>query len=260
MQNVVFDVTARDFERDVVVRSRDVPVLLDFWADWCGPCRALGPVLEKLAGEFGGGFVLGKIDTEREQELAMAFRVQSIPFCVLFDGGQPVDAFAGALPESEVRRFLERNGVRAVAGEAAPEPAPADPDGPVARLRAGLAAVLRGDCATARERLDGIPEEEPERARARRLLDGLQIWEQPPTGEAAGKPAGVALLAGRERLAGGDLDGAVEAFLDSMQSDKAFAGELARRAAVMTLELMGLEPDGDDRASAFRRRMATLMY
>ena len=255
---VVFDVTAADFQSAVLERSLEVPVLLDFWASWCGPCRTLTPVLERLAADYGGGFVLGKVDTETERELAAAFQVQSIPFVVLIAGGRPVDAFAGALPEPEVRAFLERHGVQPQAAEETPEEAePEDPDAPVARLKAGLAAAGRADVATARERLEGIPEEEPEAARAGRILDGLAIHE---AGFDASAPAAVPLSAGRDALRAGDLDAAVEAFLDSMAVDKAFAEGLARRAAVLCFELMSQEPDGEERATAFRRRMAGLLY
>jgi putative thioredoxin len=101
------DVTAASFEREVLVRSRELPVLVDFWATWCAPCRTLGPILDKLAGELSGRFVLAKVDIDSNPELAELARIQSVPTVLLFVGGRPVDGFMGAQPEAAVRRFLE---------------------------------------------------------------------------------------------------------------------------------------------------------
>jgi putative thioredoxin len=253
-----FDVTVAAFEAEVVVRSSEVPVLLDFWAEWCGPCQTLGPVLEALAEEYGGAFRLGKVDTEREMELAQAFRVQGIPFCVLMVNGQPADGFQGALPDAEVRQFLERNGIVPKVEEASDDAPKADPDAPAERLRDGLASVARGDYSGARDRLAPIPEEEPEYAAAQRLLDGMQALDTPLDGPVV--PAAEAIREGRDRLRSGDFDGAVEAFLESVSADRDYGGGLARRSTVLVFELMGLEADAEDRIALFRRRLATLLF
>jgi putative thioredoxin len=102
----VFDVTEETFNTDVAERSRTTPVIVDLWADWCGPCKQLSPVLEKLANEAAGAWVLAKIDVDANPRLAQAFQAQSIPMVVAIIGGQMVDAFLGAMPESEVRQWL----------------------------------------------------------------------------------------------------------------------------------------------------------
>src|ERR1700689_3585090 len=102
----VFEVTEETFNTDVVLRSRTTPVIVDLWAEWCGPCKQLSPVLEKLANEAGGGWLLAKIDVDANPRLAQAFQAQSIPMVVAIVGGQMVDAFLGAMPEAQVSEWL----------------------------------------------------------------------------------------------------------------------------------------------------------
>ena len=105
----MIDVTLKNFESEVIAASMTQPVLVDFWAPWCGPCKVIGPVLEKLEAEYAGRFMLAKIDSDQEQQLAAAFGVRSIPTCVLVVNGQPVDGFMGAIPEGKLREFLDKH-------------------------------------------------------------------------------------------------------------------------------------------------------
>ncbi|MFM7298932.1 MAG: thioredoxin [Planctomycetota bacterium] len=105
----IVDVTVENFEAEVVRRSMQVPVLVDFWATWCGPCKTLVPILEKVARELAGKLVLAKIDIDKNPEIAELFQIQSVPTVVLMKQGRPVDAFMGAQPEAAVRKLLEKH-------------------------------------------------------------------------------------------------------------------------------------------------------
>ncbi|MGO8958001.1 MAG: tetratricopeptide repeat protein [Streptosporangiaceae bacterium] len=122
---LVIDVTDETFNTDVVARSRTVPVILDLWADWCGPCKQLGPILEKLALESAGGFVLAKVDVDANPQLSAALQVQSIPMVVAVVAGQVADGFLGAMPEAQVREWLGQ--VMRVAEQLGLQPAGAAP-------------------------------------------------------------------------------------------------------------------------------------
>jgi putative thioredoxin len=138
----MIDVTIENFESEAIAASAIQPVLVDFWAPWCGPCKVIGPVLEKLEAEYAGRFKLVKIDSDQEQQLASAFGIRSIPTCVLLVNGQPVDGFMGAVPEGKVRELLDKHVPAATeaAEDEIVEEAPADLD-PQARLEKFRQAV-----------------------------------------------------------------------------------------------------------------------
>jgi putative thioredoxin len=126
----MIDITLENFESDLIGASVNTPVLLDIWAEWCGPCKQLGPVLEKLEEEYNGRFILAKVNADEQQEIAgqlsQMFGVRSIPFCVMFVGGQPVDGFVGALPAEKIREFLSKHVPSEGEVEAADETAEAE--------------------------------------------------------------------------------------------------------------------------------------
>ena len=105
----MMNVTGENFDAEVIAASMQTPILIDFWAPWCGPCKVIGPLLEKLETSYGGRFKLVKIDSDQEQELSQAFGIRSIPTCILMFQGKPVDGFMGALPEGQIKEFLDKH-------------------------------------------------------------------------------------------------------------------------------------------------------
>lgn len=156
------------FEKDVLERSRSVPVLVDFWAPWCAPCRALGPVLERMAAQAAGRWELVKVNTEEQPELAAAMSISSIPAVKLFVNGDVVDQFVGALPEREIRKFLDK---------ALPSPNAKD-------LAAAEQVLARGNPLAAAELLEPIVSQEPGNTPARVLLAQALLGVAPQRVEA----------------------------------------------------------------------------
>ncbi|HJR73247.1 MAG TPA: thioredoxin [Luteimonas sp.] len=279
----VLDVTTERFETEVLQKSLQTPVLVDFWADWCGPCKTLGPILEKLAGEYNGGFLLAKVDTEREQQIAAAFQIRSIPTVFLVQGGQLVDAFQGALPEGQVREFLKHHGIEPVPANdeiAEAAPAPADPHAEVMRLRKAietepdkaehkldlaLALLQTGGAHEAEQLLDGLPanlstDDRAVKARARLGFAGLlKDAPAPEVLEAAvaSDPNDLRArhLLGVHRLVGGQSEAALEHFLEMLRRDRAFQDGLAKKTLIDAFRVI----EDEDLVGSYRRKMSSLL-
>jgi putative thioredoxin len=245
---MIKDVSEADFERDVIERSKEVPVVVDFWAAWCGPCRALTPVLEKAVTARAGEVELAKVDTDANQRISAAFGIQGIPAVKAFKDGKVVDEFTGALPPAQVERFFDRlvpteaERLVAAGGEEnlrrALELEPARTEAAVA-----LARLLadRGEREEALKVLDHRPG-----FAAEGLLARLRLEEDPAVAEAFGR------LDAGEQEAG--LDGLIAAIADADDSDRK---DLLRQAVVGALEELGVE---HPLARDARRKLAAALY
>ena len=281
----VFDATAANFETEVIQRSLQVPVLVDFWATWCGPCKTLGPILEKLAAEYGGAFVVAKVDVDKEQELAAAFQIRSVPTMVLVKDGQMLGAIPGALPEGELRKVLDQVGVQPAAntGQAAIEDVPAapvDPHEDVMRLRKDIEAapdkaelkldlalaLLRTGAATEAEHLiDALPanlatDDRAVNARARLGFAAL-LKDAPPveTLRAAidANPGDLRArhLLGAHAIVEGNPEAGLQQFMEMLRRDRAYEDGLPRKALIDAFRII----DDQDLIGRYRRQMSSLL-
>ena len=295
----MIDVTVENFETEVIAASQSVPVLVDFWAPWCGPCKSLGPVLEKLETDYGGRFKLVKVNSDDEQELASAFGIRSLPTCVLLINGQPVDGFMGAQPEGKVREFLDKH-VPAGA-EAEPEIAEEEEEAPVEedaesileKFRHALAADPADDGArfgyvkalmTAGRSDDAKVAFAPVIAKAAldRRLDALQRWMKADDFAQGG--ADIAALevriAADRRDFGARFDraqllmaqqawtAAMDELLEILMRDKGWSEDLARKTYIAILEIIqppavkvadGQVPPEDATVAGYRRRLSSVV-
>lgn len=278
----VFDATTETFETEVLRKSLEVPVLVDFWATWCGPCKTLGPILEKLAGDYNGAFLLAKVDVDKEQQIAAAFQIRSVPTVFLVKDGQIVDGFPGALPEGQLREFLASHGVQpAEAAEAQAEEIPLDPQQQVAALREAVAAepdkdelkldlvlalLKTGEAAEAERLLDALPANlatDDRAVKARARLGFAAALKDAPAPESL--RAAIAAnaddlrarhLLGVHALVAGDSEAALEQFLEILKRDRAFEDGLARKSLIDAFRVI----EDDALVSQYRRKMSSLLF
>jgi putative thioredoxin len=281
----VFDATAATFEDTVIRASMDTPVLVDFWATWCGPCKTLGPVLEKLAADYHGAFRLAKVDVDKEQELGAAFQIRSVPTVMLVKDGQLVDGFPGALPEGQLREFLTHHGIvpAAPVEEAVVEDVPAaplDPHAEVMRLRKAieaepdkdelkldlaLALLQTGAAGESQQLLDALPanlatDERTVTARAR--LDFAALLKDAPPAEVleaaiASDPTDLRArhLLGVRKLVSGDAEAGLAQFIEMLRRDRAYGDGLARKSLIDAFRVV----EDADVVSRYRRQMSSLL-
>jgi putative thioredoxin len=282
MSEFHFDVSLQDFEARVIVPSAETPVLIDFWAEWCGPCKVLKPMLEKLAEEYAGRFLLAKIDADANPELCQYFNVRSIPAVFVLAGGQPRDAFTGALPEAELRAFIDRHALppvldlRAEAAQRAEEgdwqgalailtrATQENPEDEGARLDAveALLELKRKEEAKALLALDYTRETERCRALKTRLALGENAENIAPLlQKLADNPADhAARLALAQAYAGnGQYEEAMEAALEVVRQDRAFEDGLGRRTLLELFEALGGNEHYDDIVRKYRRALSALL-
>ncbi|MGN6609780.1 MAG: tetratricopeptide repeat protein [Jatrophihabitans sp.] len=272
--DVVIDVTEATFQTAVLDRSFQVPVLLDLWADWCQPCKQLSPVLEKLAREGAGAWVLAKIDVDANPRISQALQVQSIPTVFAVIGGQLVPGFQGALPEAQLREFVQAvlqagqeaglsgGGAAAPAADGA-EAEPAAPEDP--RFTAAEAALDAGDYDAAIQQYQSILAVEPANTEAQLALGQVRLMQRiertEPTAvqqaDAAPDDVDLQLAAADLLLAGNRVEDALNRLLAAIRRTSGDDRDKARERLVEFFELLG--PD-DPRVAAARRELTRALF
>jgi putative thioredoxin len=280
----IFDVSDADFENKVLLASTQQPVLVDFWAPWCAPCKQLTPIIEKLVNDLKGKVLLAKVNTDEQPQLAGAFGVRSLPTVMLIKDGRPLDGFMGVQPESVIREWLTPHlGGIEVAEEIAEESAaPAlDPTAQVQAARDAIAAepdkaelkldlikalLAAAEYAEAESVVASLPanlETHDLTRRARAHLDFIKVLRDAPDEAAlaarlAQKPDDhlARYQWGSHRLLAGDHEAALEAYFEIMRSDRKFEDDLGRKALIAAFLLI----DDADLVSRTRKRMAAILF
>ena len=280
----VFDATAATFEDAVIRKSLQTPVLVDFWASWCGPCKVLGPILDKLAAEYHGAFEVAKVDVDAEQELAAAFQIRSVPTLVVVKDGQVLGSIPGALPEGQLREVLAQIGVQPAEAPAEEAPLaaapPLDPHAEVMRLRKAieaepeqaelkldlaLALLQTGAATEAEHLLDALPANlatDDRTINARARLGFAALLKDAPPAEVleaaiAADPGDLRArhLLGVRKLVSGDAEGGLQQFIEMLRRDRAYGDGLARKSLIDAFRVV----EDEDLVGRYRRQMSALL-
>jgi putative thioredoxin len=268
---LVFDTADATFDADVIERSLTVPVVIDFWAEWCGPCKQLSPVLERLAEEYGGRFVLAKLDVDANPVLAQEFGIQSIPMVMAVVGGRLVPLFPGAVPEAQVRRYLDEllklaaeNGVTGTADGQAPAEVPEPPMDPA--LAAAYTALedndLEGAAQAFRNVLAGNPADTEAKlalAQVELMLNTRDLDAGQVQADAAAKPddAAAQIAAAELDLSLGRVDEAIDRLVAFVARSAGADRDAARVKLLDFFELLGPE---DPRTAVGRRKLTSVLF
>ncbi len=281
----IYDVTVENFQQVVLQTSMNRPVLVDFWAEWCNPCKALMPILAKLADEYQGKFILAKVNTEEQQQLAAHFGIRSIPCVKLFIKGEMADEFMGALPEPEIRSFIDKyipresdsllaqaeqlllQGDADNAGALIQQAAQIDPGSPRVMLANARYLASIGKLDEAQQQLEALPEEEKSNPEVTAMLARLQfdrssagspsaeeleqrLNENPDDSEALHQLAS-------HKIMQNDLEGALELLLTLMQKDRDYGDDLARKDMLRIFDMLGGQ---GELVKRYRNRMFNFLH
>lgn len=281
----VIDVTAEDFHNLVLEGSQQRPVLVDFWADWCAPCRSLAPILEQIAESMQGKLLVAKVNTEEQRELAAQFGIRSLPTVKLFINGQPVDEFMGALPESEILAFIDNHipresdgllrqaeallaqGLDEQAAALVEQAAAMDPDNAGVQLARAQIKALQGELDAAEQLLNSLPldrQDQPEAQALRAQLTFASALQGAPEADAlqqrletdAGDSEARYQLAAH-RVMGGEYEQALEELLTLLKRDRTYGEDAARKAMLQLFELLG---GNSDLVSRYRAKMTSALF
>jgi putative thioredoxin len=279
----VFDATEANFETEVIQASLTTPVLVDFWAAWCGPCKQLAPILEKVVAGYNGALRLAKVDTDAQQQLAAIFGIRSLPTVVLVKDGQMVDGFMGALPEGQVREFLARHLAAPTGQPDAPAPVAAPetteqsiarlrkeiaaaPDKPELKLDLALALMQAGQADAAQAELDALPANLAEDAKARRLRNQLDfaraLHGAPDMGTLRARLSANANdhaardLLGVRLLLDGNAAAGLDEFLHILKTQRNWNDGAAKKRLIAAFSVL----DDEELVGSYRRKMASLLF